>query len=66
MSTTMNGNIEEMMTDYEKQGLLHEMFLRQAQKTPNKVQTSVECRNDKIKPFQQKIQKLSHDVQNVK
>ena len=37
MSNTMNGNIEEMMRDYEKQGLLHEMFVRQARKTPDKV-----------------------------
>ena len=37
MGTTVNGNIDEVMKNYEKLGLLHEMFVRQAHKTPDKV-----------------------------
>ena len=41
----MNGNIDEVMKNYEKQGLLHEMFVKQAHKTPDKVNVDV----DKLK-----------------
>ena len=37
MGTTMKNDLDDVMRNYEKEGLLHEMFKRQAQKTPNKV-----------------------------
>ncbi len=36
-ATTMNGELDDVMKDYEKQGLLHEMFEAQARATPDKV-----------------------------
>ena len=41
MGTTVNGNIHEVMKNYEKLGLLHEMFVKQALETPDKV--NVRC-----------------------
>ena len=50
MGTTINGNIDEVMKNYEKQGLLHEMFVKQVHKTPDKV--NVRCgQNIKIRYF---------------
>ncbi len=41
MSSTLNGSLDDVLGDYEKHGALHDMFVRQALKTPDQVRAMV-------------------------